>query len=151
MIQKEMEHCGISISNLKEMINETIFVCRNLSKIWTDGSISLKEKLQKLVFPAGLIYDKGNSAFRTPEINLIMALIADSTGGSPKKKKGLSSLFQAKSLSAERAGFEPAIPLRVYKLSRLAHSATLTPLRFLQDRKSKKTFEQQTSKCKYYE
>jgi hypothetical protein len=27
-------------------------------------------------------------------------------------------------------GFEPTIPLRVYKLSRLARSATLTPLRF---------------------
>ncbi len=31
--------------------------------------------------------------------------------------------------SAERAGFEPAIPLRVYKLSRLALSTTQTPLR----------------------
>ena len=125
LIQKEMEHCGISISNLKEMINETIFVCRNLSKIWTDGSISLKEKLQKLVFPAGLIYDKGNSAFRTPEVNLIMALIADSTGGSPKKKKGLSSLFQAKSLSAEKEGFEPpeVLPSTVFKTAAIDHSA----------------------------
>ena len=41
---------------------------------------------------------------------------------------------------AERAGFEPAIPLRVYKLSRLAHSTTLTPLRFLMERKCNKTF-----------
>ena len=47
---------------------------------------------------------------------------------------------------AERAGFEPAIPLRVYKLSRLAHSATLTPLRFLKDCKSNKTFESRTFK-----
>ena len=31
-------------------------------------------------------------------------------------------------LSAERAGFEPAIQLPVYKLSRLARSTTLTPL-----------------------
>ncbi|MCW3103103.1 MAG: hypothetical protein JWO09_1543 [Bacteroidetes bacterium] len=34
-------------------------------------------------------------------------------------------------MKAERAGFEPAIPLRVYKLSRLARSATLTPLRIV--------------------
>jgi hypothetical protein len=34
-------------------------------------------------------------------------------------------------MSAERAGFEPAIPLRVYKLSRLARSTTLTPLRII--------------------
>jgi hypothetical protein len=31
---------------------------------------------------------------------------------------------------AERVGFEPTIPLRVYKLSRLALSTTQTPLRF---------------------
>ena len=31
--------------------------------------------------------------------------------------------------SAEKVGFEPTIPLRVYKLSRLALSATQTPLR----------------------
>jgi hypothetical protein len=37
-----------------------------------------------------------------------------------------SSLQRAK---AERVGFEPTIPLRVYKLSRLARSTTLTPLR----------------------
>ncbi len=44
-------------------------------------------------------------------------------------KKGLSSFFEAKSPSAETEGFEPSIHLRVYKLSRLARSTTLTSLR----------------------
>ena len=34
-------------------------------------------------------------------------------------------------ISAERVGFEPTIRLLVYKLSRLARSTTLTPLRGL--------------------
>ena len=41
------------------------------------------------------------------------------------KKTRLCRVF---SCLAERGGFEPPIPLRVYKLSRLAHSTTLTPL-----------------------
>jgi site-specific DNA recombinase len=129
-IQKEMAGCSVSISNLKEMINEATLLCQNLRKIWVDGSISLKEKIQKLIFPSGLVYDKKKGAFRTPELNYIIAEIARLSGDLALMKKGLSSLCKPKSLSAERVGFEPTIPLRVYKLSRLARSATLTPLRF---------------------
>ncbi len=131
LIQKEMDSCSVYISNLKEMLNEASVLCRNLRKLWQEGSIALKEKLQKLIFPSGLVYDKENGVFRTPDINFIIAEIARYSGDFAKMKKGLSSLFEPKSLCAERAGFEPAIPLRVYKLSRLARSATLTPLRFL--------------------
>jgi site-specific DNA recombinase len=129
IIQKELDGCTVSISNLQEMLNEVAILSRNLRKLWQDGSIGLKEKLQRLLFPAGLVYDKKNGVFRTPDLNLIIAEIARHTGDLAINKKGLSSFFQAKSLSAERVGFEPTIPLRVYKLSRLARSTTLTPLR----------------------
>ena len=128
LIEKEMEHSSISISNLKEMIQETILICKNLSKIWVEGSISIREKLQNLIFPSGLIFDKEKGSFRTSNVNIIFAAIASKMGGSTKIKKGLNFFLQDKSLSAERAGFEPAIQLPVYKLSRLARSTTLTPL-----------------------
>lgn len=35
-IQKEIDRCSRSISNLKEMINETILLCQNLRKLWVD-------------------------------------------------------------------------------------------------------------------
>jgi site-specific DNA recombinase len=127
-IQKEIDGCAVSISNLQEMLNEAVILCRNLRQLWVDGGISLKEKLQKLIFPAGLVYDKENGVFRTPELNFIIAEIARHTGDLAKIKKGLSSFFQAKSLSAERVGFEPTIQFPVYNLSRVARSATLTPL-----------------------
>lgn len=130
LIEKEMEQTSISISNLKEMIQETILICRNLSKIWVEGSISIKEKLQNLVFPSGLIFDKEKGSFRTPNVNIIFAAIASKMGSSTKIKKGLNFFLQDKSLSAEKVGFEPTIQFPVYKLSRLARSTTLTPLRF---------------------
>ncbi len=40
----------------------------------------------------------------------------------------LEALFQ---LLAERVGFEPTVPLLVHELSKLARSATLTPLRVI--------------------
>jgi len=57
-LQKEINGCGIYISNLKEMINEAVILCRNLRQMWQDGSIGLKEKLQNLIFPSGLVYQE---------------------------------------------------------------------------------------------
>ena len=108
-IQKEMDDSAVSISNLKEMLNETSILCRNLRKLWQDGTVSLKERLQKLIFPSGLVYDKKNEVFRTPDINFIIAEIARHTGDLAKMKKGLTPFLSSKSLSAEREGFEPSV------------------------------------------
>jgi hypothetical protein len=85
-----MDDSTVSISNLKEMLNEATTLCRNLRKLWQEGSISLKEKLQKMIFPSGLVYDKKNEVFRTPDINFIIAEIARHTGDLAKIKKGLT-------------------------------------------------------------
>jgi site-specific DNA recombinase len=125
-IQKEIDGCAVSISNLQEMINEAVILCRNLRQLWVEGGISLKEKLQKLIFPTGLVYDKENGVFRTPELNFIIAEIARHTGDLAKIKKGLSSFFVAKSPSAEKEGFEPpeVLPSTVFKTAAIDHSAT---------------------------
>jgi hypothetical protein len=106
-IRKEIATCGISISNLKEMINEAVILCRNLRQLWQDGGIAFKEGLQNLLFPSGLVYDKKNGAFRTSEINFIITQIARHTGDLCKMKKGLSSLFEPKSPSAVWTGQKP--------------------------------------------
>lgn len=103
-IQKEMDDSAVSISNLKEMLNETSILCRNLRKLWQEGTVSLKERLQKLIFPSGLVYDKKNEVFRTPDINFIIAEIARHTGDLAKMKKGLAPFLSCKSLSAVRTG-----------------------------------------------
>lgn len=103
-IHKEMASCNIAISNLKEMINEALIISSNLRKLWEHGGIKLKEKLQKLLFPLGMLFDKETGAFRTPEINYSIAEIARNSGDFAIIKKGLSSLFKTKSLCAEKEG-----------------------------------------------
>ena len=91
-IRKEMATCGISISNLKEMINEAVFICQNLRQLWQDGGITLKEALQNLLFPNGLVYDKKNGAFRTPPMpsncratsSAAVSLVSTRVGRPPK-------------------------------------------------------------------
>lgn len=60
----------------------------------------LKEKLQKLLFPEGLAYDRQTEAFRTDTINSIIAVIACLTGDSAIMKKGLTTFLSGQSLSA---------------------------------------------------
>lgn len=61
--------------------------------------------LRDLMIWLGAQYDKKNGTFRTSEINFIIAQIARHTGDLALIKKGLSSLFEPKSLSAEKEGF----------------------------------------------
>lgn len=112
------------------MINEADILCRNLCQLWQDGDIALKEGLQNLLFPSGLVYDKKNGAFRTPDLNYIIAEIARHTGDFAIIKKGLSFFYKRQSLCAVRAGFEPAVRLPVRQFSKLFLSASQAPHQF---------------------
>jgi site-specific DNA recombinase len=59
-----------------------------LNTVWASCGIGLKEKLQKLIFPRGISYDRKNEAFRTEEMNFIFALTEANSGDSEGIKKG---------------------------------------------------------------
>ena len=86
------------------MLNEASLLCRNLRKLLVHSSISPKEKAQNLIFPIGLVYNKEKGAFRTPDLNYIIAEIARQTGDFAIIKKGLSFFYKRKSLCAEKEG-----------------------------------------------
>ncbi len=106
-----------------------LYYAETWRKLWVDGSIGLKEKLQNLIFPNGLVYDKEKGAFRTPDLNYIIAEIARHTGDFATIKKGLSSFFEPKSLSAEKEGFEPSVRFPVRMFSKHVLSASQASLR----------------------
>jgi site-specific DNA recombinase len=60
------------------MIKKALDFASNLLNVWKMGSVGVKEKLQKLLFPEGLAYDKEIGAFRTSTINSLIAGIARS-------------------------------------------------------------------------
>ncbi len=130
-ILKQVESCSHSCSNPKNTLRKALEFASNLLTTWRKGNVAVKEKLQKLIFPKGLAYDKKIGVFRTDTMNSVIFEIARLSGDLLWVKTQKASLLGGQSRSAERAGFEPAIPLRVYKLSRLARSTTLTPLRII--------------------
>ena len=70
-------------------------------------------------------------AFRTPDLNYIIAEIARHTGDFAIIKKGLSFFYKPKSLCAEKEGFEPSVRLPVRMFSKHVLSASQASLRFL--------------------
>jgi len=91
-------------SNLSKCIKTSLQVSSNLSSTWALGNLTVKENLQKLVFPDGILYDKQNDGFRTEKINSVFLLIADLARDTGQNKKGQKSNKTQLSLSAERAG-----------------------------------------------
>jgi site-specific DNA recombinase len=66
----------IGISNPLATIQGAVNLSMELATEWASSDIDRKEKLQKLVFPNGIVYDKEKQAFRTDKVNSIFAEIA---------------------------------------------------------------------------
>jgi hypothetical protein len=50
-------------------------IAENISKIWPCGGYEEKQKMQYLIFPDGILYNKENDALRTERINSLFAEI----------------------------------------------------------------------------
>ena len=65
----------LSSSNLELANDKALTLSEPLEKIWEDGDLKQRQKLQNLVFPSELGYDKSNDRVRTPKVNAIFRSI----------------------------------------------------------------------------
>lgn len=129
-ISEELVKYSQMTSNLAQKMIQASELSRKLAEIWTSGGFEIKTRLQKLVFPEGMSYDKKTDSLLTPKINEALFEIARHTGDSAIMKEGLSITQNRKSPFAEREGFEPPELLHstVFKTAAIDHSA-ISPLR----------------------
>ncbi len=106
-IAKELERSGTGISNPSEAIAKALRLSLNLAPTWASSDVAAKEKLQKLVFPEGIIYDRKTEAFRTLRVNSVFAYIASGTRVIALNENGQSRKKKALSISVGATGFEP--------------------------------------------
>jgi site-specific DNA recombinase len=97
----------ISSSNLEKVIETCLKIASKFSTAWDDSNFDNKRKLQNLIFPEGILYNKPNNTVRTPRINSIFSPIPILTGISKEyKKRHLSkSAFNAHLVAS--SGIEP--------------------------------------------
>jgi site-specific DNA recombinase len=112
-LRKEIKAIAEMSSNLEKGLN----ISENISQLWISADYYEKQKLQYLLFPEGLLYDKKNDRVRTNRINTLFSEIAiESRVVAEKQKDNLlqDCLFGS---HVGRTGFEPATPWSQTKYS----------------------------------
>jgi hypothetical protein len=64
-IQKEISKSSISSSNLEKCVKFVVNACRNPLKTWESSGIGERMRMQNLLFPEGIIYDREKGIVRT--------------------------------------------------------------------------------------
>ncbi len=68
-IKRGLEDAGQSLSNMMKFVDESIEMSCKLGGLWASGDFSGKQKLQNLVFPSGILFDKDIDDYRTENEN----------------------------------------------------------------------------------
>ena len=82
-------------------------VSSNLSELRTSGDLTQKKKLQNLVFPSGIGYDKLKGEVRTKKVNSIFASIPLISKDLAKIKSGEPINIDQFSARVTPTGFKP--------------------------------------------
>lgn len=59
----------IFLSNLQKFIDQAIAISCKLGTLWQNGNFASRQKLQNLVFPSGIYFDKDTDDYRTETEN----------------------------------------------------------------------------------
>ncbi len=77
----------IDTSNFKNNLNKTVNFIQNVSEYWVNGSIDVKKKIQRLVFPSGFLYNPENRQYLTPDVNQLFHVTLELSRVSEDVKK----------------------------------------------------------------
>lgn len=85
-VEEQLAKTQIGVSKWEDAVEIIAELCCNLSKTWQQSNYSNKQKLQYLVFPKGMEYDRKNDLCRSEEVNPVFSYIAEVTRGLSNKK-----------------------------------------------------------------
>jgi len=63
----------ISSSNLVNGAEKCLEIAENISEVWALSQFDDKRRLQNLIFPEGILYNKQKDTIRTPRINSLFS------------------------------------------------------------------------------
>ena len=106
-IDLEMDRVSEKLSNPRELIQFATEIGQNIAKLWDSGVANLRQRIQEMVFPDGLAYDKESNKYLTPRINTIFALFSQITLKTGYKKSGQPLKIMQLSAYVEDSGVEP--------------------------------------------
>ena len=107
-LQSNLFSSEISSSNLQKAIDKALKMSSNLRELWTSGDLPQKKKIQNLVFPSGIGYDKLKGKVQTKRVNSIFSAIPLLSMDLAKIKSGEPVNFNQFSALVTSEGFKPS-------------------------------------------
>jgi site-specific DNA recombinase len=129
-VLEQLQKVDFGLSNLNKYISFAVNLSCNLQEMWQLSDLATKEKLQNLVFPEGIYYDRENGTYRTERTNAVFELIhslsnrnietergqinpeIDLSPSVPRKRLELSCRCQRHPLKMVRLPISPPGPIK---------------------------------------
>ena len=73
-IESGLAEADKNLSNLQKFIDEAIAMSCKLGTLWKNGDFASRQKLQNLLFPSGIYFDKNTDDYRTDNENEVFKL-----------------------------------------------------------------------------
>ena len=106
-LTEELKRSQNISSNSSGFINEATLIYSNIGNLWEKADYNLKKKIQKLVFPNDLIFDKKKWQPRTENENEVFGLIRKISDSYKNKKRINQNFLSDLSAVVEITGLEP--------------------------------------------
>ena len=106
-INEQISKSSFNLSNLEKAIDNALRYSVELPKIWASGDLEEKRRLQNMVFPSGIRYNRELDSYRTMGINTIFNDISQLQRDTGGHKKRTSSKNMNLSYRVAGTGLEP--------------------------------------------
>ena len=109
-IRRELEDAGKNLSNMMKYINQTIEMSCKLGSLWNDSNFVDRQKVQNLVFPSGIYFDKEKDDYRTENENEVFKIFRRFTESYKDEKEKATTDFTRLSPSVGMRRLERPTP-----------------------------------------
>ncbi len=113
-IEVNLQKTDNKVSNLENIIEKALHFGTKLKPLWNSGGYAQKQKLQNLVFPEGLLYNRKKDECRTPRINSVFLYMSELARVLQKSKSGDTQEKLNIPAFVESIGVEPMRPSRMH-------------------------------------
>lgn len=90
VIDRELGQHQNILSNYEKRLDDILLMCSNTSSWWHNADLETKKRLQKLVFPHGIFYDREKGDYRTSDRNVVFDIIDKLSESYKQKNEGNS-------------------------------------------------------------
>ncbi len=106
-IEIELEKAKENLSNLEKFIEKALLIASKLGELWRISDFKIRQRMQNLMFPEGVFFNKQEGIFRTHQENKALVLFRNISDSYNSENKKENQHFADSLCLVAETGFEP--------------------------------------------